>query len=72
MNKTISIAIEDFKNQIINDINSSELPPCIVELVFKNILNDIEKMSRQQYEKEKMSNEKTKECKGEDKNENIE
>lgn len=72
MNTTISIAIEDFKNQIINDINSSGLPPCIVELVFKNILNDIEKMSRQQYEKEKMSNEKNKECKGGDKNENIE
>lgn len=72
MNTTISIAIEDFKNQIINDINSSGLPPCIVGLVFKNILNDIDNMSKQQYEKEKYEYENSAKQEKENKYENIE
>lgn len=42
MQEDINLIIEDFKNNIINTINGSQLPPAIVYYIFKDINKDVE------------------------------
>ena len=42
MQEDINLIIEEFKNNIINTINGSQLPPAIVYYIFKDINKDVE------------------------------
>lgn len=42
MQEDINLIIEDFKNNIINTINGSQLPPAVVYYIFKDINKDVE------------------------------
>lgn len=49
MDKPFSITYEEFKQNLSNLINSSGLPPIIVESVLQNYLNEISIVVRNQY-----------------------
>ena len=42
MQEDINLVIEEFKNNIINTINGSQLPPAVVYYIFKDINKDVE------------------------------
>lgn len=41
MNKPITIVVEDFKNDMINLINTSKLPLFVVEYILKDLIQDV-------------------------------
>ncbi len=53
MEKTLSMLIRDVKNEIIDTINKSKLPPVLLELVVKDIFIEIQQASAQQYQNER-------------------
>ena len=50
MNKPLSVAHEDFKQELVRLINRSSLPPFIVEYVLQDYLNEIKTISKRQYQ----------------------
>lgn len=48
MNKSISLSIRDLKTQIVGAINSSQLPPCIVEPILSVIYQQIAQAAQQE------------------------
>lgn len=52
MEKSISIIINETNDKLKQVCNSSGLPPCILEILVKNLLNDIHKVAQKQYEQD--------------------
>lgn len=52
MNKPASVAIRELENNIENCINSSGLPPIIVEMVLRGYYIQIKEMAKNQTEQE--------------------
>ena len=46
--KPTSLMIKDGKENIIKTINETELPPCVIKLIIKDIMNEIEKLCYQE------------------------
>lgn len=58
MNKPFSMLCEEFKKNVVNLINSSGLPPFVVESILKNHLNEVSSVAKNQYQIDKMEYEK--------------
>lgn len=52
MDKPMSIAINELKLKIINDINEAALPPYVIELLFKDLYNQIAETAKLQLAKD--------------------
>ena len=52
MNKPASVAIRELENNIENCINSSGLPPIIVEMILRGYYIQIKEMAKKQTEQE--------------------
>ena len=59
MNKPLSVAYEEFKQNMLNIINNAGLPAFIVETVLQNYLIEIKAISKQQYQSDKEEYEKS-------------
>ena len=51
--KPTSLIIEEFKNNIISEVNKTNLPASVIEPIMKDIYNQIHIFYINQYEKEK-------------------
>lgn len=58
MNKPFSMLCEEFKQNVVNLINSSGLPPFVVESILKNHLNEVSSVAKNQYQVDKTEYEK--------------
>lgn len=58
MNKPFSMLCEEFKQNVVNLINGSGLPPFVVESILKNHLNEVSSVAKNQYQIDKMEYEK--------------
>lgn len=54
MNKPLSMIIEDFKNEVGRAITQSELPPAILEMIFKDMYRNVYELS-EKYKYEEIS-----------------
>lgn len=54
MNKPLSMIIEDFKNDVGRAITQSELPPTILEMIFKDMYRNVYELS-EKYKYEEIS-----------------
>lgn len=52
MDKPMSIAINELKLKIINDINEAALPPYAIELLFKDLYSQIAETAKLQLAKD--------------------
>lgn len=55
MNKPITIAYEEFKQQLADLINNSGLPIFMIEPILQNYLSEIRTLIKRQYEMDKSS-----------------
>lgn len=55
MNKPLTLLIQKTKNNLIRTINNSTLPPCILELIVKDILNEIHILSQKQLQEDELA-----------------
>ena len=46
--KPTSLMIKKKKKNIIKAINETELPPCVIKLILKDIMNEVEKLCYQE------------------------
>ena len=53
MDKTLTIICEEFKETLVNLINSSRLPICVVSLILENCLQEVKTLEKKQYEFDK-------------------
>lgn len=53
MNKTSAMIFEEFKQDMANLINNSNLPPFVIELVLKDFYQEIHNIAKQVYEQDK-------------------
>ena len=61
MNKPLTIARQEFTENIVEAINNSELPFFVVSDILKNALVEVDKMAQAQYQRDKDSWEKSQE-----------
>lgn len=61
MNKPLTIARQEFTENIVEVINNSELPFFVVSDILKNALVEVDKMAQAQYQRDKDSWEKSQE-----------
>lgn len=61
MEKPLSVAREDFVNELVELINNSGLPMFVVLDVLKGATEEVKDAAARQYEQEKMEYEKSKE-----------
>lgn len=59
--KPTSLMIRDGEKDIINAINNTQLPPCIIKLILENIKNQVDRLCN---EEEKRDIQEYKEIKG--------
>lgn len=52
MNKPISLLIKDSKQSIINTINETNLPPCLLEPIIKEIYFEVQGLVKQELVKD--------------------
>lgn len=52
------LKIYQFKEELIQKINNSNLPAIIVKLIIKDLLSEVEKIELQQYQEAKTNQEK--------------
>lgn len=52
------LKIYEFKEEVIQKINNSNLPAVIVKLIIKDLLSEVEKIELQQYQEAKTNQEK--------------
>jgi len=52
MNKPITMQIKEFKEKIVQDINMSNLPPFVLENMFRDLYNEIHMLAIEQEKKE--------------------
>lgn len=57
MNKPITVIIDDAKKNLSQSINNAltTLPPCILELIVKDILNEIHVLSQKQLQEDELA-----------------
>ena len=48
--KTVSILINELQSNIVRDIEESHLPFSICKLILNNIMNEVQKGAKQEYE----------------------
>lgn len=48
--KTVSILINELQSNIVRDIEESHLPFSICKLILSNIMNEVQKGAKQEYE----------------------
>lgn len=53
MNKTASMLVEETKKKFTQACNEAQLPPCIIELIIKDLLHEIHDLAERQLEMEK-------------------
>lgn len=58
MNKPFSMMCEEFKQNVVSLINSSGLPPFVIESILKNHLNEVSNIAKNQYQIDKAEYEK--------------
>ena len=58
MDKPFTVVYEDFKQELASLINSTVLPPSIIEVVLQGYLSQIQSIARKQYEIDKAQYEK--------------
>lgn len=51
-NKPLSVAKEEFKSSLIELVNGSNLPPCLVEEVMGGIFMEVKTLAKNQYDKD--------------------
>lgn len=51
--KPLSVARQEFMEQLVYDINNCQLPLCVVEPILQDALNMVKTAAQQQYEAEK-------------------
>ena len=61
MQVPISVAMNETKNHIIDEINKSGLPPCILETMLKSIYFDIADLAKKELEKDVLKVQENKE-----------
>lgn len=52
MEKSISIIINETNDKLMQVCNSSGLPPCILEILARNLVNEIHTVAQKQYEQD--------------------
>lgn len=55
MNKPLTILIQETKSNFIKTINNSSLPPCVLELIMQDILNEIHVLSQKQLQEDELA-----------------
>lgn len=55
MNKPLTLLMQETKNNLIQTINNSSLPPCILELILKDMLNEINVLSKKQLQEDELA-----------------
>ena len=55
MNKPLTLLVQETKSNLVCTINNSSLPPCILELIVKDILNEIHVLSQKQLQEDELS-----------------
>ena len=68
MNKTSAMICEEFKQEMANLINGSNLPPFVIELVLKDYYNEIHSLVQRQYQIDRAQYEKSLELNEDSKN----
>lgn len=53
MDRPFSIVFKEFKDNLADLINNSNIPACVIELILQNYLFEISNVSRKQYEHDK-------------------
>lgn len=48
--KPFEVAYKDFTDTLITIVNNSELPPLVIALAMKDVLNEVNKLSEAQYQ----------------------
>ena len=51
-NKPISILIDDFKQNLIETVNNSQLPPCITQPIIRELYEEVAAAARDQLNKD--------------------
>lgn len=54
-NKSFGILIKEAKENLIQTINNASLPPSVLELIVKDILNEIHVLSQKQLQEEELA-----------------
>lgn len=54
MNKPITLVIQETKRNLFNILNDTPLPPCVLELIVKDILNEICVLSQKQLQEDEL------------------
>ena len=68
--KPITVAREDFINDLVKLINSAQLPLCVVEYVLKDTLNEVHTVSVKQAQEDRGKYEETVRAQQSDKSQN--
>ena len=55
MNKPITMQIKEFKEKIVQDINMSNLPPFVLDVVLRDLYNEIHILAVEQEAKEEQA-----------------
>ena len=53
INKPIGLIIEDAKKSIVKTINEVNLHPTLLEMILRDIYNEVNELAKAQYEREK-------------------
>lgn len=54
MNKPITLIIQETKTNFYNILNNTPLPPCVLELIVKDMLNEIHVLSKKQLQEDEL------------------
>lgn len=60
MDKPLTVARQDFAEEIVNVINESGLPAFVMSDILKNAITEVDKIAQAQYEQDKEAYEKSK------------
>ena len=55
MNKPMSVLRKEFMDKVVEDVNTSGLPLCVVEPILKDLHSVVQREAELQYQKEKMA-----------------
>ena len=55
MNKPTTLVIKEAKSNIIQTVNNAALPPCIMELIVKDVLNELHTLSQKQFQQDELA-----------------
>lgn len=55
MNKPLTLLVQETKSNLVGTINNSSLPPCVLELIIKDIINEIHILSQKQLQEDELA-----------------